>query len=129
MGRFRARSLERVRQICLSLVELEEQRGGEAVAQEVAREMHTLKGDSRIIGAVALAEMAHAIETLLFRGGVCPPAAICIRVRVSLELMATVFREELVGEAADAALTRERQAVLAEIGEDTKVAPGENPAA
>ena len=50
LGRFRAVSLDRIREVTLALIEIEGGRGGAALFEEVCRDLHTLKGDSRMIG-------------------------------------------------------------------------------
>src|SRR5205085_10902340 len=49
LGRFRSTSLDRVRRLTLALIELAEQRGSVAIVEGVARELHTLKGEARML--------------------------------------------------------------------------------
>jgi chemotaxis protein histidine kinase CheA/CheY-like chemotaxis protein len=102
VGRFRARALDRLRQTNLSLVELEEGRGDAALLKEVARELHTLKGDARVMGFEAVSELAHAAEDRLLgdAAGALPTPAACAQVRAALDLVARVLRDELVGDEA-----------------------------
>jgi len=99
-ARFRARSLERIRKTALSLLELEEGRGGPDVLLQVVREIHTLKGDGRVLGFGRLSEIAHEAEERLAHyeaseGG--PPPAACAQIRGALD----VLTRYLLGQLGD----------------------------
>ncbi len=64
LGRFREVTADRVERISSQLLELERGAGADAV-QEVARELHTLKGEARMMGFNALSLVVHAAEDLL----------------------------------------------------------------
>jgi two-component system chemotaxis sensor kinase CheA/two-component system sensor histidine kinase and response regulator WspE len=72
-AKFRATAAERIRRMTLHLLEMEEGRGTEGEAQDVAREMHTLKGESNMLGLAAIGALAHAAETALGVGKSGPP--------------------------------------------------------
>jgi two-component system chemotaxis sensor kinase CheA/two-component system sensor histidine kinase and response regulator WspE len=64
LGKFREVTADRIEKISGQLLELE--RGGGAEAkQEVARELHTLKGEARMMGFVGISQVVHAAEDLL----------------------------------------------------------------
>jgi chemotaxis protein histidine kinase CheA/CheY-like chemotaxis protein len=86
---------------------MEEGRGTHAAVEEIARELHTLKGESRMLGFQPISEVAHAAEDVLLaagRGGIVPPAVVCKLVLRSLDVVAAVLRGELEGAKADEAL-------------------------
>ncbi len=64
LGKFREVTADRVEKISASLLELERGGGAEAL-QEVARELHTLKGEARMMGFVGISHVVHAAEDLL----------------------------------------------------------------
>ncbi len=63
--RYRARSLERIRKLSFWLSSLGD--GGDAAKalRDVARELHTLKGDSAVVGVERVSEIAHLAEEIL----------------------------------------------------------------
>jgi two-component system, chemotaxis family, sensor kinase CheA len=72
LPRFREMTTDRVEKISSALLQLE--RGAIAAEQreELARELHTLKGEARMMGFVAIAGLAHACEDLLKASGAAP---------------------------------------------------------
>ncbi|HTY17541.1 MAG TPA: Hpt domain-containing protein, partial [Myxococcota bacterium] len=70
LGKFRDVTADRVERMAHSLA-LFADRGGEDLKAEIARELHTLKGEARMMGFAGIAQLAHACEDLL---GVLPPA-------------------------------------------------------
>jgi two-component system chemotaxis sensor kinase CheA/two-component system sensor histidine kinase and response regulator WspE len=75
LPRFRETTTDRVEKVSSALLELE--RGGAAPEPlaEVARELHTLKGEARMMGFAGLAALAHAAEDLLKAAGPAPDKA------------------------------------------------------
>jgi len=65
LPRFRETTADRVEKISNALLELE--RGGATpeVSEELARELHTLKGEARMMGFVGISSVVHAAEDLL----------------------------------------------------------------
>ncbi len=55
---------DRLQTIQLGAIDLEKA-GAEAAAESVARELHTMKGEARMLGLAAVGQMAHACEDLL----------------------------------------------------------------
>jgi two-component system chemotaxis sensor kinase CheA/two-component system sensor histidine kinase and response regulator WspE len=70
LGKFREITADRVERLAQSLAGWEE-RGGDDHRSEIARELHTLKGEARMMGFGGVASLAHAAEDLL---GVLPAA-------------------------------------------------------
>lgn len=64
LGKFREVTQDRVEKLSASLLAFE--RGaGEEVKAEIARELHTLKGEARMMGFTGLSQVIHAAEDLL----------------------------------------------------------------
>ncbi|HYQ82071.1 MAG TPA: Hpt domain-containing protein, partial [Anaeromyxobacteraceae bacterium] len=64
LGKFREVTQDRVEKLSASLLALE-RGGGEEVKAEIARELHTLKGEARMMGFTGLSQVIHAAEDLL----------------------------------------------------------------
>ncbi|HVE87632.1 MAG TPA: response regulator [Myxococcales bacterium] len=64
LKKFQEVSGDRLQKIQLGVIELEKPTAAEA-AEEVARELHTMKGEARMLGLSAVGQMAHAAEDLL----------------------------------------------------------------
>jgi chemotaxis protein histidine kinase CheA/CheY-like chemotaxis protein len=102
--RFRAGSLERIRAAKLTVADLEEGQAGGAALKRVLGELHTLKGESRMLGLALVSQIAHAVEECLapaLKGTRISPevAAGC---RDGLEAIARSLRGELGAEASSA---------------------------
>src|SRR3990172_6020766 len=69
LGKFRETTAERVEKISGKLLELEGGAGVDA-RHEVARELHTMKGEAGMMGFAGISQVAHAAEDLL---GALPP--------------------------------------------------------
>lgn len=63
--KFRAVALDRVEQMNVLLVQLEHEPGDEAVVEELLREVHTLKGEAKMMGFADVNLVAHQTEHLL----------------------------------------------------------------
>jgi chemotaxis protein histidine kinase CheA len=63
IARYRAISLERLRSIRSRLTAIAE--GNAEALADVRRELHTLKGDSHLLGMVQIGKVAHACEERL----------------------------------------------------------------
>lgn len=61
LGRFREVTADRVEKLCGALAAIAEG-GGEEELRELARELHTLKGEARMMGFVELSSIVHSIE-------------------------------------------------------------------
>jgi two-component system, chemotaxis family, sensor kinase CheA len=65
VDKFRRTCVDRVARVEAALTELERQPDGPEPARLVARELHTVKGEARLLGFAAIAQLAHALEELL----------------------------------------------------------------
>jgi len=65
LPRFRETTADRVEKISAALLELERGPASPDVAEELARELHTLKGEARMMGFVGISSVVHAAEDLL----------------------------------------------------------------
>src|SRR5512142_2913413 len=65
LPRFRETTADRVEKIASALLELERGAGTQDLVQELARELHTLKGEARMMGFVGISTVVHAAEDLL----------------------------------------------------------------
>jgi two-component system chemotaxis sensor kinase CheA/two-component system sensor histidine kinase and response regulator WspE len=65
LPRFRETTADRVEKISSALLELERGAGTPDSAEELARELHTLKGEARMMGFVGISAVVHAAEDLL----------------------------------------------------------------
>jgi two-component system chemotaxis sensor kinase CheA len=65
LPRFRETTADRVEKISAALLELERGKGTSELTEELARELHTLKGEARMMGFVGISSVVHAAEDLL----------------------------------------------------------------
>jgi two-component system chemotaxis sensor kinase CheA/two-component system sensor histidine kinase and response regulator WspE len=65
LPRFRETTADRVEKISSALLELERGTGTGDLVEELARELHTLKGEARMMGFVGISSVVHAAEDLL----------------------------------------------------------------
>ncbi len=65
LPRFRETTADRVEKISGALLELERGAGTPEALDELARELHTLKGEARMMGFVGISSVVHAAEDLL----------------------------------------------------------------
>ncbi len=75
LPRFREMTTDRVERISSALLELEKGAGGAELQEELARELHTLKGEARMMGFVGISAVVHAAEEVLKAAGASPPKA------------------------------------------------------
>jgi chemotaxis protein histidine kinase CheA len=117
VGKFRARSLDRLGRLCNILVAVEEARATSGELEELARELHTLKGESTMLGFRAMSEVLHGAEDRLSTSGSDPTARkmAAIAILGALETIARYLRGEL-GDDDDA------QARLTEVRDELRVA-------
>ena len=119
IARYRVISLERLRTI---RAKLEAIAGGNAESlNEVRRQLHTLKGDSHLLGLVRIGELAHACEERLQ-----DPAqlATCVRpLGRALDAIKTALRDETTDRTATDSMLRSAIVELAE-GPGADAEPG-----
>ncbi|HEY3452830.1 MAG TPA: response regulator [Myxococcales bacterium] len=65
LSKFRDVTADRLEKIGLALLALEKDPKAEGPADDVARELHTMKGEARMLGLPRIGELAHAAEDLL----------------------------------------------------------------
>jgi two-component system chemotaxis sensor kinase CheA/two-component system sensor histidine kinase and response regulator WspE len=65
LPRFRETTADRIEKISSALLELERGAATPEVGEELARELHTLKGEARMMGFVGISSVVHAAEDLL----------------------------------------------------------------
>ncbi len=65
IDKFRAVARERITRLNSGIVELEKNPTHAHLSEEVMREIHTLKGDSKIVGFAAINSVSHKVEDLL----------------------------------------------------------------
>jgi two-component system, chemotaxis family, sensor kinase CheA len=65
LPRFRETTADRVEKISGALLEVERGGAGPELREELARELHTLKGEARMMGFVGISTVVHAAEDLL----------------------------------------------------------------
>jgi two-component system chemotaxis sensor kinase CheA/two-component system sensor histidine kinase and response regulator WspE len=65
LPRFRETTADRVEKISAALLELERGKATTELGEELARELHTLKGEARMMGFVGISSVVHAAEDLL----------------------------------------------------------------
>jgi chemotaxis protein histidine kinase CheA/CheY-like chemotaxis protein len=103
VGRFRASALERLRRLAAALIQVAEGTAEPLLSQQIARELHTLKGEATMLGFAALGDLVHAAEESFAeaRGN---DASQRLAARRVLDAFATVqawLREELGPEHRD----------------------------
>ncbi|MFE8598081.1 response regulator [Archangium violaceum] len=64
LSKFQEISADRLQKIQLGILDLEKPTADQA-ADEVARELHTMKGEARMLGLAAIGQLAHAAEDVL----------------------------------------------------------------
>ncbi len=76
LKKFQEVTADRLQKIQLGVIDLEKPTAA-AAADEVARELHTMKGEARMLGLAAIGQLAHAAEDVLkaSREGKTPTSA------------------------------------------------------
>ncbi len=64
LGKFQEISADRLQKIQLGVIDLEKPTAAQA-ADDIARELHTMKGEARMLGLAAIGQLAHAAEDVL----------------------------------------------------------------
>jgi chemotaxis protein histidine kinase CheA len=65
LGKFKEVSGDRLEAIGLAILNLEKDANDQGAFEELARELHTLKGEARMLGLAPVGEIAHASEDVL----------------------------------------------------------------
>lgn len=111
LGKFRSTALERVARANTAFAALEQGRGDDATADLLMRELHTLKGESHIMGFLDINEIAHLTEDILVRArdrAFRVEAGVVDLVYLGLDLI----QAHVADERDEAALDRRRAAFL-----------------
>ena len=95
IARYRVLSIERIRLIRSRLDAVAA--GNEDVLAEVKRELHTLKGDSHLLGFVRIGEVAHACEERIMDPSDLPAASLLLA--DALDAVRVVLRDETTDRA------------------------------
>jgi two-component system, chemotaxis family, sensor kinase CheA len=98
LKKFQEVTADRLQTIQLGIIDLEKPTAAQA-AEDVARELHTMKGEARMLGLAAIGQLAHAAEDLLKaeRDGKAPT-----RVATDLLLRACDTLSDLIEDLASA---------------------------
>jgi two-component system chemotaxis sensor kinase CheA/two-component system sensor histidine kinase and response regulator WspE len=72
LPRFRETTADRVEKISTTLLQLERGAASAEQREELSRELHTLKGEARMMGYTAVSSVVHAVEELLASCGATP---------------------------------------------------------
>ncbi|WP_233583572.1 Hpt domain-containing protein, partial [Corallococcus sp. CA053C] len=64
LKKFQEVTADRLQKIQLGVIDLEKETADQA-ADDVARELHTMKGEARMLGLAAIGQLAHAAEDVL----------------------------------------------------------------
>src|SRR5689334_14554946 len=101
-AKFRASALERLRRLNLAFLELERNPDAVEVQQEALREIHTLKGEARLVGLAAVSDAAHRTEEVAFfarKNGFRVAPAVHDTLLAGLDLMSALVAEKAGPEA------------------------------
>jgi len=115
LERFRAGLLARIERIEAQLELLEADASDGSAQKEALGELHTLKGEARMLGLSMLADLAHALEGWLGQGG-----GVLGAMR-ALDAMRKALGSSVEPEIADAVL----EAMLLELGEAESASTGD----
>lgn len=116
VARFRASAMERLNKATLTLLELEAGSYVPERVREVERELHTIKGESKMLDFVPLGEAIHAAEDLLRGVATASDAArreTASEVLRAFDAASRFLRAEATDDAALSALTRLRDELRA----------------
>jgi two-component system chemotaxis sensor kinase CheA/two-component system sensor histidine kinase and response regulator WspE len=112
LERFRARSLDRLRRLAGALEEVVAGQATDERWREIARDLHTLKGDATVVGMDRLAEVAHAAEEL-FLGARGTGLAMPPELRAGLGAVEDVLLRALSAEDSEPVLAPALEALRA----------------
>lgn len=101
LEKFRANLRARVQRLRDMLEILGQVPDNADASSQVLGELHTLKGEARLLGLVQLSELAHVLETLLSQ----VDAAAIAKADVALDAMARALADQVSREQADALIT------------------------
>jgi len=134
-AKFVSIGLERLRELSNAVVEFEANPGDESISALIMREIHTLKGESKLVGFDVVTEIAHATEDLLLHASELPFAArepVHKVIMRGLDQMAEVLNAHRDGQSVDVsseAFRAEAAAARVAVVEEAPVQPVEAPRA
>jgi two-component system chemotaxis sensor kinase CheA len=100
---FKAESEERLERLESGLLRIEREAADRATADELFRDIHTLKGSAAMVGAGSIQAIAHTFEDVLggvVRGGGAPQADVLARLGRGLDAMRRLVEEVVGGETS-----------------------------
>lgn len=126
--KFQAMTRDRLTRMTVTLLELEQGQAGEAELERLTRELHTLKGESRMLGFEGVSAVAHAAEGRLHRAAQARSAGGALLTPTSGALLRRAV--ELVRRALSASVApvSELRAMTAELDEEGAASPEPLPA-
>ncbi|HMA92494.1 MAG TPA: response regulator [Polyangiaceae bacterium] len=125
LEKFRANLRARVQRLRDMLEILGQVPDNEDATSQVLGELHTLKGEARLLGLVQLSELAHALETLMSH----VDAAAVAKAEMGLDAMARALADQVSREQADTLIAatlgrfQESPQEKAQSGEEKQAAP------
>ncbi|AKQ65852.1 Signal transduction histidine kinase CheA [Myxococcus hansupus] len=130
LKKFQEVTADRLQKIQLGVLDLEKETADQA-AEDVARELHTMKGEARMLGLAAIGQLAHAAEDVLRaerEGKTATEVATDVLLRACDVL--SDLNEDLSGANTGNSASEEMVRMLAEVSGQTPPAiPGAKPAA
>lgn len=121
LEKFRANLRARVQRLRDMLEILQQVPDSPEASSQVLGELHTLKGEARLLGLTELSELAHTLETLLTRVNDETVAA----AGEGLEAMARALVDQIARADADELLRTTRQRLEAKVVQPTSMTPNE----
>ncbi len=107
-ARFRASAVERIRRMSLKLLDLAAGSASAEAPDEIARDLHTMKGEARMVGFPSVSEVVHAAEDRLKRDRAAGALARAWpRLTRALDALAQALVADAPDEAALAALAHQ----------------------
>ena len=128
IARFRAGGIDRLRKVTFALLDVEGGRATSEQLEEVLRDLHTLKGESKMLDFQALSDLVHAAEDCCVAIAGTPDTpearASATRVLTALDVATRYLKGELgEDEGASAALASGREALAGQPRADSVRAP------
>ncbi|MCE9670349.1 response regulator [Myxococcus stipitatus] len=130
LKKFQEVTADRLQKIQLGVLDLEKETADQA-ADDVARELHTMKGEARMLGLAAIGQLAHAAEDVLRaerEGRTATEIATDVMLR-ACDVLSDLI-EDLSGANTGTTASEEMVRAMAEVsGQPAPAIPGARPAA
>ena len=120
VAKFRSVTAERLERLGNSFVQLETDPNDGDAAASLVREIHTLKGEAKLMGFEQVNVVAHRTEDLIFRArdlAFVIPDSLGSAILAGLDLIAALMREDGAGPADVEAYAAKVEAILRGTGE------------